>query len=210
MEQSVERKKRQTFTDFLRVIFSNLLKWAGNGLHKMGVHPNVLTIMGVVGTAIGAGFVGLGNFTLGGLIIMLMGPIDALDGAVARARGEPQDFGAFVDSVSDRYIEMFIFSGLLWYYMSINQIWAVALIFLAFAGSVMVSYVRARAQSLGFEAKVGILTRVERFLVIGPSILFNVPMIGITIVAIFANITALQRVIHVRREAHDRQVAKNK
>lgn len=210
MEQSVERKKRQTFTDFLRVIFSNLLKWAGKGLHKMGVHPNVLTIMGVVGTAIGAGFVGLGNFTLGGLIIMLMGPIDALDGAVARARGEPQDFGAFVDSVSDRYIEMFIFSGLLWYYMSINQIWAVALIFLAFAGSVMVSYVRARAQSLGFEAKVGILTRVERFLVIGPSILFNVPMIGITIVAIFANITALQRVIHVRREAHDRQVAKNK
>ena len=89
----------------------------------------------------------------------------------------------------------------MWYYVSNDYLRASVLILLAAAGSVMVSYVRARAQSLGFEAKVGILTRVERYLVIGPSILFRVPLIGVVIVAVFANITAIQRIIHVRRQA---------
>lgn len=204
MERTVERKQR-TFTDFLRVLFSDLLTWAGTLLNKWGVHPNMLTLTGVLGTALGAVLVGLGNLPLGGFVILLMGPIDALDGAVARVRGEPEDFGAFVDSVSDRYIEFFIYAGLLWYYLGQGNNYAVLLILFAFAGSVLVSYIRARAQSLGFEAKVGILTRVERFLVIGPSILFKVPMVGIVIVAVFANITALQRILHVRRESHARK-----
>lgn len=204
MERTVERKQR-TFTDFLRVLFSDLLTWAGTLLNKWGVHPNMLTLTGVLGTALGAVLVGLGKLPLGGFVILLMGPIDALDGAVARVRGEPEDFGAFVDSVSDRYIEFFIYAGLLWYYLGQGNNYAVLLILFAFAGSVLVSYIRARAQSLGFEAKVGILTRVERFLVIGPSILFKVPMVGIVIVAVFANITALQRILHVRRESHARK-----
>jgi len=204
VERTVERKQR-TFTDFLRVLFSDLLTWAGTLLNKWGVHPNMLTLTGVLGTALGAVLVGLGNLPLGGFVILLMGPIDALDGAVARVRGEPEDFGAFVDSVSDRYIEFFIYAGLLWYYLGQGNNYAVLLILFAFAGSVLVSYIRARAQSLGFEAKVGILTRVERFLVIGPSILFKVPMVGIVIVAVFANITALQRILHVRRESHARK-----
>ena len=69
----------------------------------------------------------------------------------------------------------------------------------------MVSYIRARAQSLNFEAKVGILTRVERFLVIGPTILFNIPLVGVAVVALFANVTAIQRIIHVRRQARGRR-----
>jgi CDP-diacylglycerol--glycerol-3-phosphate 3-phosphatidyltransferase len=203
--QTVETKERRTFTDTLRLVFGNFLKSIGNLLNSWGIHPNMLTTLGLVGTAIGAIFVGLGNFTVGGLIIMLMGPVDALDGAVARARVEPEDFGAFVDSVTDRYIELAIFGGLLWYYIHSGNIEASLLVFLAASGSVMVSYVRARAQSLGFEAKVGILTRVERFLVIGPSILFNIPLIGVAVVALFANITAIQRIIHVRRQARSRR-----
>jgi CDP-diacylglycerol--glycerol-3-phosphate 3-phosphatidyltransferase len=128
-----------------------------------------------------------------------------LDGPVARAKGEPEDFGAFVDSVTDRYIELSVFGSLLWYYVSLNDLRASVLIFLAAFGSLMVSYVRARAQSLGFEAKVGLMTRVERYLVIGPSILFSIPLVGISIVAIFANITAVQRIIHVRRESRSRE-----
>jgi CDP-diacylglycerol--glycerol-3-phosphate 3-phosphatidyltransferase len=204
-EQPVKRKEQLTFTDWLRVTFGGLLSWIGNKLVKLGVHPNWLTAMGLVGTVIGAFFVTQGQFTIGGVIIMLMGLIDALDGPVARAKGEPEDFGAFVDSVTDRYIELSVFGSLLWYYVSLNDLRASVLIFLAAFGSLMVSYVRARAQSLGFEAKVGLMTRVERYLVIGPSILFSIPLVGISIVAIFANITAVQRIIHVRRESRSRE-----
>ena len=209
IDESMEKQKEKLiFTDWLRKFFGSLLNWAGKGLNKWGVNPNVLTATGVIGTAIGAIFVAQGKFFIGGLIILLMGPIDALDGAVARAKGEPEDFGAFVDSVSDRYIEMIIYGSLLWYFVEQEQLQAVMIVFLAASGSVLVSYNRARAHSLGFETKVGILTRVERFLVIGPSILFGIPLVGATIVAIGANVTAIQRVIDVRRQAHRRNLEK--
>ncbi len=205
MEHSVKTEEPITFTDRLRAIFGGLLHAVGSAIASTGLHPNVLTASGVVGTLLGAYFVALGQFTLGGFIIMLMGPIDALDGAVARARGEPEDFGAFVDSVSDRYIELFIYGGLLYYYVGHANWGACMAIFAAAAGSVLVSYVRARAQSLGFETKVGLLTRVERYFVTGPSILFGAPLVGVIIVAVGANITALQRIAHVRSQAHSRK-----
>ena len=155
-------KEKMIFTDRLRKMFSGLLDWAGNLLNNWGVIPNVLTTTGVIGTAVGAVFVAQGKFFVGGFIILLMGIIDALDGPVARAKGEPEDFGAFVDSVSDRYIEIIIYGGLLWYFVQQEQLNAVMLVFLAASGSVLVSYTRARAISLGFDTKVGILTRVER------------------------------------------------
>jgi CDP-diacylglycerol--glycerol-3-phosphate 3-phosphatidyltransferase len=121
---------------------------------------------------------------------------------MARLRGEPSDFGAFVDSVTDRYSELVIFLGLLLYYNSQGD-WVSTLgVYLAAAGSVLVSYVRARAQSLGYEAKVGILTRAERYAVLAPSLIFNIPWVGVWIIAVLANITAFQRIIHVRRIAH--------
>ncbi len=201
---TVKTKDERTFTEFLRQLFGNFLRGVGSLINSWGIHPNVLTTIGLVGTALGSIFVAMGQFTVGGIIILLMGLTDALDGAVARARGEPEDFGAFVDSVSDRYIELSIFAGLLWYYIQQGDLRSSGLVFLAASGSVMVSYVRARAQSLGFEAKVGLFTRVERYLVVCPSILFGIPLVGITLVAVFANITAVQRIIHVRRQARSR------
>jgi CDP-diacylglycerol--glycerol-3-phosphate 3-phosphatidyltransferase len=76
------------------------------------------------------------------------------------------------------------------------------LVFGAAAGSVLVSYVKARAEGLGYEAKVGLLTRVERYLVLAPSLVFNQVLIGLAIIALFANVTALQRIWHVRAQAH--------
>lgn len=201
MEHSIEQKKRLTFTDQLRVIFKGVLEPIAEFIHKLGIHPNQLTIAGLIGTSIGAWYVSQGNMQLGGLLIMLMGPFDALDGAVARLRGEPEHFGAFVDSVTDRYAELIIFAGLLWFYLQ-QENWLVCmLVFLAASGSVLVSYIRARAQSLGYEAKVGIFTRVERFLVLGPSLLFNIPFVGIILIAVGANVTAFQRILHVRKES---------
>lgn len=171
---------------------------------RAGVHPNVLTLTGVLGTVVSAVLAAKGMFAWSGFVYLLMSPIDALDGALARRLGEPENFGAFVDSVSDRYGELFIFGGLLWYSLEQGSvIWSMA-VYLAAFGSVLVSYVRARAQSLGMEAKVGLLSRVERILVLGPSLLFNIPWVGVGIIALGANVTALHRILHVRAQAHRR------
>jgi len=155
-----------------------------------------------MGTLIGSVIVALGKLPLGGVVIMVMSAVDVLDGAVARAGGEPEEFGAFVDSVCDRYGELMIFGGLLWYFIERGEfIWA-GTTFIAAAGSVLVSYTRARAQSLGFEAKVGLMTRTERIMALGPSLLFNIPFVGVLIIAVLGNITAIQRITHVRKQAY--------
>lgn len=164
--------------------------------------PNTVTILGLVGNTIGAILLAQGYIVWGGILILLMGPVDALDGAMARLRGEPTEFGAFVDSVTDRYSELVIFGGLLYYYLQQGEWLYVVLAYLAAAGSVLVSYVRARAQSLGHETKVGILTRMERYLVLVPGLIFNIPKVSLWIIAILANLTALQRIWDVRSKAH--------
>lgn len=165
----------------------------------------MMTILGLIGNTIGAVFLAQGQMTIGGIIILMMGPIDALDGTMARLRGMDGQFGAFVDSVSDRYSELVIFGGLLYYYISLGDWVGALLVYLAAAGSVLVSYIRARGQSLGWDTKVGILTRVERYLVLAPTLVINLPLLGIVIIAIFANITAIQRILDVRRQAHNEQ-----
>jgi CDP-diacylglycerol--glycerol-3-phosphate 3-phosphatidyltransferase len=192
---------RVTLTEFLRVRTQKYIDPIGAFLNRLGIAPNTLTFAGLVGNLIGALFLAQGKFLVGGLIIFAMGPLDALDGTMARLRGEASDFGAFVDSVTDRYSELIIYGGLLAFYMSEPNLFVAFLVFVAAAGSVLVSYVKARAEALGFEAKWGILTRAERFMVLAPSLVLNIPIVGIAIVAILANITALQRVYYVRRQA---------
>ncbi len=112
-------------------------------------------------------------------------------------------FGAFVDSVTDRYSELFIFGGLLFYFLQQGNMLGAGLAYLAAAGSVLVSYIRARAQSVGYETKIGLFTRVERYLVLLPCLVFNQPVIAVGALALFANVTALQRILHVRRQAYE-------
>jgi CDP-diacylglycerol--glycerol-3-phosphate 3-phosphatidyltransferase len=135
-------------------------------------------------------------------VMLIAWPIDALDGTMARLRGEASDWGAFVDSVSDRYSELLVLGALLYYFAMSGQHQLVIVTFAAAAGSVLVSYVKARAEAQSFSAKEGILTRAERYLVLGPSLLFNIPAVGVWIVAILANFTALQRIWVVRAQAH--------
>jgi len=196
----VENKSRLTFTDQMRVRFKGLLDAIGRFFNRIGLMPNTMTILGLIGNTLGAILLARGNMTWGGLLILAMGPVDALDGTMARLRGEPSEFGAFVDSVTDRYSELIIFGGLLFYYSQQGD-WLGALVaFAAAGGSVLVSYVRARAQALGYDTKVGILTRMERYLVLAPSLVLNIPMVGLWIIAIFANITALQRIWDIRQK----------
>ncbi len=192
---------RPTLTDLLRLRFKGVLDPIGAFLNNLGLAPNTVTLMGLAGNTVGALFIAEGNFLVGGILVLAMGPIDALDGTMARLRGERSDFGAFVDSVTDRYSELIIFGGLLAHYLLTSNGTMAGLTFAASAGSVLVSYVRARAESLGFDAKGGILTRLERYLVLAPALVFGIPAVGVVIVAVLANITALQRIIQVRRQA---------
>ncbi len=196
---------QSTLTDLLRVRFKGVVDPIGAFLNRLGIHPNTLTLVGLAGNLVGAFFLAQSNFLVGGLIILVMAPIDALDGTMARLRGETSEFGAFVDSVTDRYSELLIFGGLLTHYIRTSQDILAVLTFAAAAGSVLVSYNRARAEGLGFHAKVGILTRVERFVILIPSLVFGIPWLGIGIIAVFANITALQRIISVRKQARNQE-----
>ncbi|HEY3312004.1 MAG TPA: CDP-alcohol phosphatidyltransferase family protein [Anaerolineales bacterium] len=161
----------------------------------------MMTMLGLLGNVAGAWYLAQGNMLLGGVFVLICTPFDALDGTMARLRGEANEFGAFVDSVTDRYSELFILGGLLYHFINQGDQLSTVVVYAAAAGSVLVSYIKARADSLKFDANVGILTRMERYLVIAPLLLFNQPVIAVWIVAILANITALQRFWKVRQQA---------
>lgn len=186
----------------MRVQFKGLLDFWGNLFNRIGLTPNSMTFLGLLGNMIGAILVAQGHMTIGGILVLVTGTFDALDGTMARLRGMASSFGAFVDSVTDRYSELTIFAGLLYYYHTLGDTRTILLVYAAAAGSVLVSYIRSRGQSLGWDTKVGILTRMERYLVLAPSLIFNIPHIGLWIIAIFANITAVQRILDVRRQAY--------
>jgi len=100
-----------------------------------------------------------------------------------------------------RYDELLLLGGLIYYFSNMGNKTGVVLTYLAAAGSVLVSYMRARAEALGFNAKIGILTRVERYLILIPGLLFRIPLISVGIIAILGNLTALQRFWYVRKQA---------
>ncbi len=199
--------QKKTFTDYLRLWFKWVLEPLGKFFNWLGFTPNMMTMVGLAGNAVGAYFLSQGNFLVGGLLVLIMTPIDALDGTMARLRGESSDFGAFVDSVSDRYSELIIYGGLLYYFLSNGNAMGGLITYAAAAGSVLVSYVKSRAETLGYTAKIGILSRAERYLVLAPSLVLSywfpvLLYVGLLIIAIFANITALQRIWHVRAQFH--------
>jgi CDP-diacylglycerol--glycerol-3-phosphate 3-phosphatidyltransferase len=201
VEQAGKNKQPMTLTDQMRGIFRGVVEPVAGFFNRLGLMPNTMTLLGLAGNIAGAILLAQGNMLWGGILILLMGPVDALDGTMARLRGMAGSFGAFVDSVTDRYSELVIFGGLMFYYAQQGDMLSTLGVYAAAAGSVLVSYVRSRGQSLGWDTKVGILTRMERYLVLAPTLIFNIPMVGIWIIAILANVTALQRIVDVRRQS---------
>ena len=208
MEKSAgDTSSRKTLTEYLRLWFKWVLDPLGKFFNRLGLTPNMMTLLGMLGNSLGAYYLARGEMVTGGLFVLLMTPIDALDGTMARLRGESSDFGAFVDSVSDRYSELIIYGGLLYYFLILGEPLGGLLTFGAAAGSVLVSYIKARAEGLGYGAKIGLLTRAERYIVLAPSLLFKQLYIGLAIIAFLANITALQRIWYVRAQAHAKMKA---
>lgn len=203
MTQAADQKEQsKTLTDMMRLLFKGIIDPIAAFFNRLGILPNTMTLIGLIGHTIGALFLFQGKMLIGGLVILAMAPVDALDGTMARLRGESSSFGAFVDSVTDRYSELIIFLALIIFYAQQDEWLNSVVVYTAAAGSVLVSYVRSRGESLGYEAKVGILTRMERYIVLVPALILNVPMIGLWIIAVMANVTAIQRILHIRRQAH--------
>jgi len=205
LTQPVEQKKK-SFSDNMRVWFRWYYHPIAEFLNRIGIRPNTVTLIGLAGTVGVAVLIAFGYMTWAGILLLVMGPVDAMDGALARIRNEASAWGAFVDAVTDRYSELFLFLGFLIHFMVHPNTAGVLLAYLAAAGSVLVSYVKARADASKLDANVGLLTRVERYLVLIPGLIFSslyppLVLIALSIIATFANITALQRIFRVRRDA---------
>ena len=196
-----KKNKATGYDAFLRRVFKAPLDKIASFLLKIGLVPNHITILGLLGNIAAAILIARGELLWAGLTAGLMAPLDALDGAMARARGNPGKFGAFFDSTIDRYDELLLLGGLIFYFFRQTSLLGVMLTFAAAAGSVLVPYARARAEALGMEASVGILTRVGRAIVLILGLLIKQPLISVGIIALFANITAIQRFVCVWKQS---------
>lgn len=199
--EAPEEKKKWSFEMFLRRIFKGVIDPVAKFLLKIGFKPNMITYVGLLITTAAALLIVKGNITLAGLVLLVGAPLDVVDGSMARQLGEPTKYGAFIDSVTDRYSELVLMCGLLVHYVLLGNMLACVLVFFAAGGSVMVSYTKARAEGLGYDAKTGILTRVERLIIMIGCLIFNIPLVALWIIAILANFTALQRIWFVRKQA---------
>lgn len=170
-------------------------------LARLGVQPNVLSLIGLFIASAAGAVVAAGYITYGGLLFFLSGPFDALDGALARIAGLETRFGAFLDSFIDRYSEGVVLFGILYWSCLQGSRVLILLTFLTLLGSLMVSYSRARAEGLNISCKVGLFTRLERFIVLTLALLTNQLLIGLVILACLTNFTALQRMFHVYRQS---------
>lgn len=210
------------YRDYLQKLIYNLINPIIKGMIKMGITPNMVTTIGFVGNVVAAflfihasqltplsmGFSWIG---WGGAILLFSGLFDMMDGRLARLGNMSTTFGAFWDSTLDRYSELFSLFGITLYLMTASGIWAGVITFLALVGSSMVSYVRARAEGLGIECKVGLMQRPERVVVTALAAIITGMtgslwwlIGGMTLIAVLANITAFWRVAHCYKQLKDR------
>ncbi len=163
------------------------------------ISANMLTLAGF-GIAVGAAWLlADGRLFLGGVVMLGGAVLDMFDGAVARLTGKASTFGAFFDSVMDRLGEAAVLFGLAVFYMRDTDALGVYLVFGALTASLMVSYLRARAEGLNVPGDVGFLGRPERVVVLGVALLVGYPAYGLGIIAVVGAFTVLQRAWHVRR-----------
>ena len=183
--------------------FVNLLTPLIKIFSKWGINPNSFTLTGLIITSMAAVAFIMGHLRLGGFLILLGGLCDAIDGSLARFANRATPFGAMFDSAVDRYSEFIMFFGIVVYFVMIKDWPTSVVIFFALCGSIMVSYSRARAESLGFDSKVGIMQRPERIVFLGLGALIHPVALkfAIWLVAIFANFTALQRIRHAHKQS---------
>ena len=187
--------------DPLGSIIRAAAKYPGDILARTKVTPNQLTLIGFlancyVAVLISAGQIG---FLAMGLLIWVAGFFDALDGSVARTKGRVTVFGNFFDSTLDRYSDAVIYLGIMAYFLNAGQTDHAMLTAVAMLGSLAVSYVRAKAESLSLQCEVGLMPRAVRILILGAGFCFYRPTWSLLIIAVLSHLTVAQRVLYVRK-----------
>lgn len=169
---------------------------------RMKLTPNIFTTIGFVISCIAAVLAAKGDIRIASVVILFAGMFDTVDGKLARASGKVTKFGALFDSSLDRYSEVLYLFGLAFFYIRSEWYWTSVAVAIALGGSLMVSYVRARAEGLGFDCKVGMMQRPTRIILLGFGGLIHVGALAVAIwlIAVFANVTAIQRIFHVWKE----------
>lgn len=200
MSQSEPKRQFTTLTDVVRFLTGGITTPIGRQLWAWGVHPDLVTFAGLVMVAVASYVAAQGEFFWAAIIMIAGTPLDALDGAVARAMQRQGKFGALWDSTLDRYADGLIYMGLAVYFSRKQDETALLLAMIALIGSLLVSYVRARAGGLGVDCEVGLLTRMERTFVILAMLLTGWVKLGLWVLAIGTNATVAQRVWHVYRQ----------
>ena len=183
-----------------------------SALGRIPVTPNQITVVGVALTFLAAVLAAFGQLRWAGVVLIFAGTLDILDGALARSSGQAYPYGAFLDSTLDRYSEGAMYIGLAAYFASNGgplQRWLLLATVAALAGSFLVSYVRARAQSLGFTCESGLFARPERVVVTVVGLIFGgVVLYGVVfLLAILTNLTALQRIREVWLQGRAQRIA---
>jgi phosphatidylglycerophosphate synthase len=189
-----------SLTSFIRKLTHNILNSIVGFLDGLGLNPNLLTILGAAGHLLAAGLIGTGYIISGALILLFFGLFDALDGALARYQKKSSEFGAFLDSICDRFSEGFIFLGLFFYFASRSSMLGTFLVVITLLSAVWVSYARARAESVGVVPTIGIMTRLERYIVLVISLLIDKIEMGLAVIAVLSLFTVGQRIWFVHRE----------
>lgn len=194
----------------IQEFFRRLVERIMQPLVRSGITPNMVTVIGLLFSALTALVLATGNFVAGGALVLFSGAFDMLDGGLARARGGGTKFGAFFDSALDRLSEGLIYLGLLYWFTEHQRPKSAVLIYLVILGSLLISYSRARAEGLGLECKVGLLARPERVILLGVALLIDgssvitlpddevlvVVLAGLAILTFF---TLTQRIWHIWR-----------
>ena len=191
----------------IRVYWDKGMKPVGRALGRTGISPNAITFIGILVQGVAAYLIIEGRLAVAGIVTIVAGLLDTFDGAVAKALGRTSRFGALLDSTTDRLADALLFGALVWLYgvePDIADRRSLIVAGLALANlvfSFLVSYVKARAEGLGYEAKVGIAERAERLGIIVLGLIFDVVPIALGLLLVASVITFFQRLLHVRGQA---------
>ncbi len=193
-------------TDFARKSARELLNAVARFFNRLGLTPNILTVIGFLLVCLIALVIALGYEVLGAVLLIFGAGFDATDGALARLTNRVTKFGGFFDSTLDRYADGVLMLALVWRGIESNNRWMIVLAVVALIGAFLVSYTRARAEGLGLQLKEGWFTRLERMLVLILGLLSTLffgqvgLLIALAILAVLSNVTAVQRILLTRQK----------
>jgi CDP-diacylglycerol--glycerol-3-phosphate 3-phosphatidyltransferase len=179
----------------------------GRALARGRIHPNAVTVAGVAIQVVASLLILDGRILAAGLVGGVAGFFDSFDGAVAKARGMTSKFGALLDSTTDRLSDALVFLPIAWLYgvspdiAERDEPWVAALALVALVASFLVSYVKARAEGLGFECNVGIAERAERLILINLGLILDLIPAMLVVLAALSIVTLVQRMAHVGTQA---------